>query len=69
MGQVKNNLAPCHSSLATSFKVGSKVAHPQFGSGVVLQKEGSGENEKLTIFFRNAGKRKLSLKHVSLKKI
>ncbi|MBI5748093.1 MAG: UvrD-helicase domain-containing protein [Nitrospinae bacterium] len=61
-----------HSSLTTHhlpFAVGSKITHPQFGSGVVLQKEGSGENEKLTIFFRNAGKKKLALKYTHLKSV
>jgi DNA helicase-2/ATP-dependent DNA helicase PcrA len=61
-----------HSSLATHhlpFAVGSKVIHPQFGNGIILQREGAGENSKLTIFFRNAGKKKLALKHTHLKSI
>ena len=59
-----------HSSLTTHhlpFAVGSKVIHPQFGNGIILQKEGLSENLKLTIFFRNAGKKKLALKHANLK--
>ncbi len=61
-----------HSSLATHhlpFTVGSKVIHPQFGNGIILQREGRGENSKLTIFFRNAGKKKLALKYTHLKSV
>ncbi|OGV96874.1 MAG: hypothetical protein A3I04_06030 [Nitrospinae bacterium RIFCSPLOWO2_02_FULL_39_110] len=51
------------------FSVGSKVIHPQFGNGVVLQKDGSGEDTKLTVFFRNNGKKRLALKYTLLKAI
>jgi DNA helicase-2/ATP-dependent DNA helicase PcrA len=69
----RNERFQTHDSRLTThdlcFSVGSKVAHPQFGSGVILQREGSGDNTKLTVFFRNEGKKKLALKHTSLKKI
>ncbi|MEK6545849.1 MAG: 3'-5' exonuclease, partial [Nitrospinota bacterium] len=58
-----------HSSFITrhsSFVVGSKVIHPQFGNGVILQKDGSGDETKLTVFFKNNGKKRLALKYTSL---
>lgn len=62
-----NSLTPQLTNSSTPFSVGSKVIHPQFGNGIILQREGRGENSKLTIFFRNAGKKKLALKYTHLK--
>src|SRR3989338_6267266 len=62
-----NSLTPKLTNSLTPFSVGSKVIHPQFGNGIILQREGRGENSKLTIFFRNAGKKKLALKYTHLK--
>ena len=62
-------LRTADSRLLTAYSVGSKVIHPQFGNGIILQKEGLGENLKLTIFFRNAGKKKIAMKHTHLKSI
>ncbi len=62
-----NSLTPQLTNSPTQFPVGSKVIHPQFGNGIILQREGRGENSKLTIFFRNAGKKKLALKYTHLK--
>lgn len=53
----------------SSFVVGSKVIHPQFGNGVILQKDGLGDDTKLTVFFKNNGKKRLALKYTSLKAI
>ena len=62
-----NSLTPQLTNSLTPFSVGSKVIHPQFGNGIILQREGQDENSKLTIFFRNAGKKKLALKYTHLK--
>ena len=62
-------LRTADSRLLTAYSVGSKVIHPQFGNGIILQKEGLGENLKLTIFFRNAGKKKIAMKYAHLKSI
>ena len=62
-------LRTADSRLLTAYSVGSKVIHPQFGNGIILQKEGLGENLKLTIFFRNAGKKKIAMKYAHLKSL
>lgn len=49
------------------FQVGVKVIHPNFGQGKIIQKEGSGENSKITVFFASAGQKKLLLKFSKLK--
>jgi DNA helicase-2/ATP-dependent DNA helicase PcrA len=38
------------------------IEHQRFGIGKVLKVEGSGENEKATIEFRNVGTKQLLLK-------
>ncbi len=50
------------------FTVGSKIEHPVFGPGVVAATEGSGDNAKLVIIFRDRGRKKIALKYASLKK-
>lgn len=40
-------------------RVGTRVRHPKFGSGVVRRKEGTGEGTKLTVQFERAGIKKL----------
>ncbi len=37
------------------FRMGQSIRHEKFGEGVVLQSEGSGEQERVQINFRNAG--------------
>ena len=53
---------------AGGFTVGSKIEHPIFGPGVVAAIEGSGDNTKLVIIFRDRGRKKIALQYVSLKK-
>ena len=43
------------------FAVGAKVLHPKFGSGVVINKEGSDDDMKVVVFFKKAGKKKLAV--------
>jgi DNA helicase-2/ATP-dependent DNA helicase PcrA len=43
------------------FAVGAKVLHPKFGSGVVINKEGSDDDLKVVVFFKKAGKKKLAV--------
>lgn len=42
--------------------VGTRIEHQRFGPGTVVSVEGSGENEKATVNFDNAGKKTLLLK-------
>ena len=61
----RNAYAP---SVAT-FAVGALVQHDRFGVGEVLSVEGSGENAKAVINFKNAGRKTLLLKFAKLKTI
>ncbi len=38
---------------------GMAVIHPKFGAGKIMQCEGTGENARLTVFFKNVGQKKL----------
>jgi len=51
-----------------SFRLGQAVRHEKFGEGVVLQTEGSGDQEKVQINFRNAGIKWLMLAYAKLDK-
>jgi DNA helicase-2/ATP-dependent DNA helicase PcrA len=43
------------------YPVGSTLNHAKFGSGVVLQYEGSGQDARIQINFRDAGTKWLAL--------
>jgi DNA helicase-2/ATP-dependent DNA helicase PcrA len=45
---------------------GSRVRHPTYGPGVILQQEGSGDEARLTVFFDRAGKKKFVAKFANL---
>jgi DNA helicase-2/ATP-dependent DNA helicase PcrA len=49
-----------------SFRVGSRVRHPKYGSGVVLQIEGAGDDTKLTVSFPGFGQKKFIAKFAAL---
>ena len=49
-----------------AIKIGMKVAHAKFGTGKVLQIEGSGNDAKAIIFFENVGQKQLMLKFAKL---
>jgi DNA helicase-2/ATP-dependent DNA helicase PcrA len=42
------------------------VRHVSLGEGVVLELEGEGDQLKVTVFFKSAGKRKMVAKYASL---
>ncbi len=48
------------------WRPGMAVIHPKFGAGKVLQCEGRGEQAKVTVFFKNAGQKKLMVKFAKL---
>ncbi len=55
----------------TSYKhgdycVGTKVLHPKFGSGVVVNREGNEGDWKVVVFFKKSGKKKLAVNHANL---
>ena len=43
-------------------KEGNVIEHQRFGIGTVVKVEGSGENTKATVAFKNAGTKQLLLK-------
>ena len=53
----------------TGFSRGTKVLHPFFGKGTVIDIKGDGEDTKVTVSFINAGVKKLALKIANLEKI
>ena len=50
-----------------SRKAGSTVDHPKYGRGVIVRREGEGEDAKLTISFAKYGLKKLIEKYAGLK--
>jgi DNA helicase-2/ATP-dependent DNA helicase PcrA len=53
---------------ATSFVPGSYVRHSKYGRGLVLRREGSGEQTKVTVSFPGYGAKKLIEKYAGLEK-
>jgi len=51
-----------------SFVPGSHVRHVKYGTGLVLRREGSGDNVKLTVSFPGYGQKKLIEKYANLEK-
>jgi len=47
-------------------RVGAKVRHAQFGLGKVERLEGTGEQQKATVYFQAAGRKKLVVKFANL---
>jgi DNA helicase-2/ATP-dependent DNA helicase PcrA len=52
----------------SQFRVGARVKHEKYGTGVVLRSEGAGDDAKLTISFPGYGQKKFVAKFVSLEK-
>jgi len=55
------------SQTSSALREGNVIEHQRFGIGTVLKIEGSGENEKATVEFRNAGTKQLLLKFAKYK--
>lgn len=50
-----------------SLRIGSKVVHEKFGQGKVLQISGSGDMQKVSVFFEDGGTKQLLVKFAKLK--
>jgi DNA helicase-2/ATP-dependent DNA helicase PcrA len=50
------------------FRPGQKVRHPKYGEGLVFQREGEGEEAKITVQFPRFGLKKLVEKYARLEK-
>jgi DNA helicase-2/ATP-dependent DNA helicase PcrA len=53
---------------AGQFRVGARVKHSKYGSGVVLRAEGAGDDAKLTVSFPGYGQKKFVAKFAALEK-
>tara|TARA_B100001964_G_scaffold98079_1_gene109648 strand:+ start:211 stop:2364 length:2154 start_codon:yes stop_codon:yes gene_type:complete len=51
----------------SKFSIGTKVNHSTFGNGIILDVNGSNDQEVLSVFFKGAGKKKLKSKYANLK--
>jgi DNA helicase-2/ATP-dependent DNA helicase PcrA len=49
-------------------RAGMTVEHPKYGTGVVVRREGEGDDAKLTISFPRYGLKKLVERYAGLKK-
>lgn len=49
------------------FRAGATVQHPKYGKGLVLRREGQGDDTKLTVSFPGYGLKKLVAKYAGLK--
>ena len=68
--RVYNAVAPRPMASAPSageLREGCRIEHQRFGIGTVLKIEGTGENTKATVEFRNAGTKQLLLKFAKFK--
>jgi DNA helicase II / ATP-dependent DNA helicase PcrA len=57
------------SSDGVSYHGGEKVKHPRFGEGTVVGVSGEGNNAEVTVIFKEAGAKRLSLKFANLSKV
>lgn len=73
--QVKNTAVPLSvredfvPDPTLSFKVGMRVEHNRFGSGVILSMEGSGNDLKALIRFDSMGEKTLLMKYAKMRKL
>jgi DNA helicase-2/ATP-dependent DNA helicase PcrA len=60
--------APEEPSGKRGFRPGQKVRHPKYGEGTVYQREGEGEEAKITVQFPRFGLKKLVEKYAQLER-
>ena len=51
------------------FHAGVQVMHPTFGAGKIIQRNGSGKDTRVVVFFKNRGQKTLMLRAAKLKPI
>ncbi len=61
--------SPAEGGGGNSLREGNVIEHQRFGIGTVVRVEGTGENEKATVEFTNAGTKQLLLKFAKFKVI
>jgi DNA helicase II / ATP-dependent DNA helicase PcrA len=63
-----NNPSNGKSDTNVSYHGGEKVKHPRFGEGTVVGVSGEGNSAEITVIFKEAGAKRLSLKFANLSK-
>jgi DNA helicase-2/ATP-dependent DNA helicase PcrA len=67
LNQIKSFFPESAGTYDSMLQIGVSVIHPHWGEGVILFREGSGENLTLTVVFRGGVKKKLLVKYADLK--
>jgi DNA helicase-2/ATP-dependent DNA helicase PcrA len=62
----ESQLDPTGGGATLAWRTGMRVTHPAFGPGVIRAREGSGDETKLTVSFRNGVTKKLIVKYANL---
>ncbi len=62
----KSQIANRKSQIENGFVAGSHVRHTKYGKGLVLRREGTGDNVKLTVSFPGFGQKKLIERYANL---
>jgi DNA helicase-2/ATP-dependent DNA helicase PcrA len=65
----RTQFKPKRPSGTATFRPGTKVEHPTFGSGIVINSSGSGDDEQVTVAFDTAGIKKLQVSFANLIKV
>ncbi len=63
----KQNSARTGTSTGPALKSGMRVRHPEFGDGIILSRERTGKEVKLTVTFSRAGRKTLIERYAKLK--
>jgi DNA helicase-2/ATP-dependent DNA helicase PcrA len=61
-------MLPAEPTGRRGFRPGQKVKHPKYGEGTVYQREGDGEDAKITVQFPRFGLKKLVERYAQLEK-
>jgi DNA helicase-2/ATP-dependent DNA helicase PcrA len=64
----RSSSPPLRTTASRGTRAGMTVEHPKYGTGVVVRREGEGEEAKLTISFPGYGLKKLVEKYAGLKR-
>jgi len=60
---------PVDESSFLAFSVGTRVRHPEFGSGKIMEKSGTGDTLKVVVLFDNGQWKKLLVKYAGLERL
>ena len=59
--------APKPARPAPSFRAGQRIQHPKFGAGLIVRREGDGDDAKLTVSFERHGVKKVIQKFATIR--